>query len=316
MRVLVTGSEGFVGKHVVAALEARGDKPQRYDKKIGVDIVDYPRVLDFGLTDQIIGADAVVHLAATCSTPGSIERPMETFRDTVRTAVNVLEAARKAKKPVLLTSSVKARDGRTPYGAAKRMVELWALEYRRSYGLPVIINRPGTIYGPGQEGSPESGWIAWFLKARDTGQQVTVNGDGWQVRDLLHVSDYVRLLLTQLDDIDTYNTGTIYDVGGGPLNAVTVNEMVRHLGLRAMYGPPRYGDSPVYIGDNNVPGWSPEVQWRDSETLGRRLVHDTHTMTICDCADCTCWMPAWPLNGEGRCYDCVNGHHHRLEAAT
>jgi nucleoside-diphosphate-sugar epimerase len=157
----------------------------------------------------------------------------------------------------------------TPYGAAKRMVETWAFEYRSAYGLPVVVNRPGTVYGPDQEGSTESGWIAWFLEARSRGLKVTINGDGNQWRDLLHVGDYVRLVLTQLDSFKRYDTGEPWDVGGGYRNAVTVNEMVEYLGLEATHGPARYGDARAYVGVNDVPGWTPEVDWRTSETLAR-----------------------------------------------
>ena len=144
------------------------------------------------------------------------------------------------------------------------MVELWALEYRSAYGLPVIINRPGTIYGPGQEGSDESGWVAWFLEAKRQGIKVTINGNGEQVRDLLHVVDYVRLLLHQVRNPGDFDTGHVYDVGGGELNAVTVNEMVRVLGLDYEYGPARYGDAKRYVALNDVPGWTPRIDWRTS----------------------------------------------------
>jgi Nucleoside-diphosphate-sugar epimerases len=255
--VLVTGSAGFVGKHTVRAFEDRGDEVIQADKVTGQD-------LTLPIEPWHPTPDVIVHLAATCSTSGSIRDPMTTFRDTVLSAVNVLEAARIPRIPVIVTSSVKARDGQTPYGAAKRMVELWATEYRTAYNLPVVINRPGTIYGPGQEGSPESGWISWFLKAKAEGFPIVVNGDGQQMRDLLHVSDYVRLLVKQATDPDRYNTGTIYDVGGGARNAVTVNEIVEYLGLTHTYGPERYGDAREYIGLNNVADWSPAVKWQDA----------------------------------------------------
>jgi len=255
--VLVTGSAGFIGKHTVKAFEDRGDEVILADKVTGQDLT-----LQIEPWNPV--PDVIVHLAATCSTSGSIRDPMTTFRDTVLTAVNVLETARIPRIPVIVTSSVKARDGQTPYGAAKRMVEAWASEYRTAYNLPVIINRPGTVYGPGQEGSPESGWISWFLKAKAEGIPVVINGDGQQMRDLLHVSDYVRLLVKQAVDPDRYNTGTVYDVGGGVRNAVTVNEIVEYLGLTHTYGPERYGDAKEYIGLNNVADWSPAVKWQDA----------------------------------------------------
>ena len=262
MRVLVTGDRGFVGRHVVGALEDRGVEVMCADKKGAVDLSDESWIPTLARERP----EAIVHLASTCSTPGSVKRPISTFKDTVATAANVTELARLLNVPLILTSSVKARDGMTPYGAAKRMVETWALEYRQAFGLSVVINRPGTIYGPGQEGSDESGWIAWFLRAKKEGKTVTVDGDGEQVRDLLHVEDYVRLLLLQLDAPRDY-VGRIWDVGGGTENVVSVIGMVRHLRLDYVLGPERYGDSRSYIGVNDVPVWNPLIRWQDSETF-------------------------------------------------
>ena len=255
--ILVTGAAGFVGTHLMAALKAEQIEAGGVDKKTGFDVSQ---------PDIVIGEyiDLVVHLASSCSTPGSVTDPLGTFRDTVLTAANILEAARLRNIPIIITSSCKAADGHTPYGAAKRMVELWAIEYAKAYGIPVVINRPGTIYGPGQEGSPESGWIAWFLKAKREGLPVTIYGDGTQVRDLLHVDDYVRLLMLQIKNVNLYNNGTIYDVGGGAANAVTVNQIVSYLGLEHTYAPPRYGDTHKYVAENNVPGWEPRIRWGES----------------------------------------------------
>lgn len=36
-------------------------------------------------------------------------------------------------------------------------------------------------------------------------------------------------------------------------------------------------------------------------------------MTICDCSECSCWMPAWIEDGESRCFDCASGKHNRLD---
>ena len=264
MRALVTGSAGFIGSHLMRALIARGDEVFPTDRKI--DRLDLSIRTNATIALSGPRPDVIFHLASSCSTLGSLRDPYATFRDTVLTAVHVLEFARKSEVPVILTSSVKARDGMTAYGASKRMAETWALGYVEDYDLPVVINRPGTIYGPGQDGSEESGWIAWFLRAKREDKPVVVNGDGMQIRDLLHVSDYVRLMLLQADNIETYSN-QVWDVGGGPFNAVSVNEIVARLGLEHTHGPDRHGDVSMYVGENEVPGWSPLVLWSESETL-------------------------------------------------
>lgn len=266
MRIAVTGHNGFIGSHLVVALKDVGHDVVGFDKK-----PEQAHWCPCDLSDLSIWAehepyeiDLIVHLASTCSTSGSLARPMETFRDTVITTATVCEWARRERIPLLLTSSVKARDGMTPYGAAKRMAETWAIECGRSFDFPVIVNRPGTIYGPGQEGSPESGWIAWFLKAKREGFPVTIYGDGEQMRDLLYVEDYVDLLTRQIDDPLRWNA-CIWDVGGGIMNAVTVKGMADHLGIDYAFAPPRYGDAREYIGVNDVADdWEPTTDWKKS----------------------------------------------------
>jgi nucleoside-diphosphate-sugar epimerase len=262
MRVLVTGADGFVGRHTVRDFRDRGHKVYGIDKKSGDDL-SYIEIARHAV--DYFEPDVIIHHASSCSTPGSVTSPYKTYRDTVMSAAHILEAARPKAVPTIITSSVKARDGMTPYGAAKQMVEIWAREYRTAYKMPVVINRPGTIYGPGQEGSPESGWVAWFLEAKRTDQPVTVNGDGFQVRDLLYVTDYVDLLALQAGNMTFYDgLDRIFDIGGGSANAVTVIDMVRFLDLGYVYGPDRSGDARNYVGYNDVPGWEPKIFWKES----------------------------------------------------
>jgi len=263
MKVLVTGSDGFVGRHTVVALRERGYTVLTADKKAGQDLTERMWVQRLIVAEP----DLIVHLAGSCSTLGSILRPLDTFNDTVVVAAHVAQVAARLEIPMLLTSSVKARDGMTPYGAAKQMVETWCGELSRSFTFPLVINRPGTIYGPGQEGSEESGWIAWFLRAQRDGIEILINGDGLQERDLLHVSDYVELLMLQVKSPDFY-AGRTWDVGGGPDNVVTVNDMAGYLGLDYAHGRERYGDARSYVGVNDVPGWEPKIYWRDSGMFG------------------------------------------------
>jgi len=269
VKVLVTGHEGFVGRHTVQMLQQAGYSV------IGMDIRDQtlhpngtgPDLAKDSIAIQAIvnhDPDVVIHLASRVSTAGSLRDPLDTFRNTARVGVNVIEACRMTGTPIIVTSSVKARDpATTPYGISKRFVEMWAQD---ALDLRYVINRPGTIYGPGQEGSPESGWIAWFLRAREEKLKVTINKPGTQIRDLLHVKDYVRLLLIQLQHFEAFQ-GKVWDVGGGWENAVTVLEMADYLELDWEFGPERYGDEQEYVGYNATPGWRPKIRWQKAEVF-------------------------------------------------
>ena len=75
MRALVTGGRGFVGRHLVAHLEAEGDEVTAVDRE-EVDILDRA-----GLTDLVVdaGPEAVYHLAGQADVGGSWDTPVETF---------------------------------------------------------------------------------------------------------------------------------------------------------------------------------------------------------------------------------------------
>jgi CDP-paratose 2-epimerase len=106
---------------------------------------------------------------------------------------------------------------RSFYGATKLASELILREYAFAYGLPVLINRCGIIAGPWQMGKVDQGvvtlWVVSHLfrrRLRYTG----FGGTGKQVRDMLHVSDFSKLILKQLDRPDVWD-GRVYNVGGG-----------------------------------------------------------------------------------------------------
>lgn len=255
-RVLVTGSSGFIGSHLVKALT--DFDVVTWDKREGQPLDDL-----VGCSHQE-GIDFVVHLAGSCSTSRSIDDPVSDFKDNALGTLQALEYARRHKARFIYISSVKARKSviMTPYGVSKYVGELYCNEYNYLYNLDYIIVRPGTVYGPGQEGSPESGWVSWFLKAKKENKKVTIFGTGYQVRDMLYVDDLVELILTQLKDFNTYKNKT-WDVGGGVENSIRVADLARYLELDFDFGPERPGDSMIYVGHNKVPNWKPKTAWKD-----------------------------------------------------
>lgn len=275
MNIIVTGSSGFIGKHLVKSLTDSSNTILEVDKKNGADLND-PRTFIW-MSKLMPSPDIVVNLAGTCSTLRSFSNPREAFNDNTQAILNLLEYCRGNGAKLIHTSSAKASLGDqnlyTPYGLTKFFGEMLVFEWAKSYGLQVVVNRPGTIYGPGQHGSEESGWIGWFIKAALEGKPVIINGDGSIVRDILYIDDYVALLVDQVNNFKKYSNGTYryYDVGGGKLNAIKIAEAVHFIhdltGLEFSYGSPRKGDQKKIIADNTPIGrrnnWKPEVQWKD-----------------------------------------------------
>lgn len=273
MRVVTTGSQGFIGGRLCRALGRAGCHSFGLDKRIGSSTADLDGLV---LRLQAERPDVIVHLGAQCSTQRSFDDPHSDFIDNALGTVNVAEAARQAGGiPVVYVSTCKVTAGAdsrvAPLGMSKMIGEDYLRLYRQEHNLPSVILRPSTVYGPGQDGTSESGWVTWFARAAVGGVPITVNGDGRQSRDVLFVDDFVDLLVdvaTHFDDYDDALRGAWAPVGGGHDNEVSLLALLAELGHTAvMHGPPLPADLRRVVTDNwlvsSVRGWKPTVGWRD-----------------------------------------------------
>jgi CDP-paratose 2-epimerase len=160
-------------------------------------------------------------------------------------------------------------DFHSPYGCSKGAGDQYVRDYARIYGLPTVVFRQSCIYGTRQFGVEDQGWVAWFLIAATTGQQITIFGDGKQVRDILWVDDLLDLYQTAVDRIDVA-AGQVYNVGGGPQNTLSVWSELGPM-LEALLGRKfavargdwRPGDQRIFVADirkaEQELGWRPRV---------------------------------------------------------
>ncbi|QQM45213.1 NAD-dependent epimerase/dehydratase family protein [Streptomyces liliifuscus] len=274
MRILVTGAAGFIGGHLVTALETRGHSVVGIDRRHGTSTAEIDRLR------RAIGAnepELIVHLGASCSTQFSLANPAQDFHDNALGTFNVAEAARLAGGiPVLFTSSVKVHPGEdgliAPLGQSKAVGEQYLRLYGDLYSLPHVILRPSTVYGPGQNGTSESGWVTWFLRAFWNRQQITIHGDGTQSRDILYIDDFTALLTDIVENFDAYQ-GRTYEVGGGPGNELSLLDLLHAWETDTGHRPDVLhderlpGDLQRVVTDNTgisaVRGWKPTVPWID-----------------------------------------------------
>ncbi len=167
----------------------------------------------------------------------------------------------------------------SPYGCSKGAADQYVLEYARSYGLPCAVFRMSCIYGPHQHGTEDQGWVAHFLIRAAAGRPISIYGDGRQVRDLLYIDDLAAALVRAEECLPSL-AGEAFNIGGGPANTVSLNELIdciaelRGSRPRVRFADWRVGDQRWYVSDfrkfSQATGWRPRVAVRD----GVRRLHD------------------------------------------
>jgi UDP-glucose 4-epimerase len=263
--VLVTGGAGFIGSHLVDALVEDNDVRVLDDLSTGrrdnlhadATLVRGDLRDDEALDEATDGVDLVFHEAAIASVTRSVDDPVDSHRVNAAGTLDLLERARREDARVVVTSSTAiygeptsipvSEDEPTtplsPYGVEKLAVDHYARLYDDLYGLETVTLRCFNAYGPRQTGGEYSGVITTFLEQACAGQDITVEGDGSQRRDFVHVDDVVRahLLAATTDHVgEAYNVGT-----GRSVSVLELAELVRELaGSRSdiVHVPARSGD--------------------------------------------------------------------------
>lgn len=212
--VLVTGSEGFIGKALMRRLQEQGIPCYGVDVRQGFDLASP------GAIAALPPFKVAIHLAARTFVPDSWKDPYAFFHTNVNTTLNLLEACRLHKAKMVLASSYVygiprelpiAEDHPTaalnPYAYSKLSAEFLCRGYAQASGIPLLILRPFNVYGPGQD--PR------FLIASIIGQWKTGRvslQDPAPKRDYLFVDDmvdaYLKSIQLDFEGIDIVNIGS------------------------------------------------------------------------------------------------------------
>jgi GDP-L-fucose synthase len=234
-RVMVPGGLGFVGRHLVAALKARGCREVSVPAH---DEFDLTREADVKRAFDRARPDLVIHLAARVGGIGANrEHPGRFFYENLMMGALLMEHARRRgvekfvgvgticsypKHTPVPFSEDRLWDGypeetNAPYGLAKKMLLVQAQAYRQEYGFNAIHVLPVNMYGPGDNFDERTSHVIPALirkcfAALDRHDDAIVCwGDGSATREFLYVEDCVEAILLaaeRYDAADPVNIGT------------------------------------------------------------------------------------------------------------
>ena len=285
MRALVTGGEGFVGRHLAAELRLAGVEVVTGD--LECDVTDLTQI-----TELVAAAspDAIYHLAALAHVGESWRDPTRVLEVNVLGTANVLAAARSEapQATCLIVSSAEVYGlvspdqlpidettplaPVTPYAASKAAAEQIALQAARGYGQRVIVVRPFNHIGPGQALTfAVPAFARRILDARSAGSSTLRVGNLSARRDFTDVRDVVtayRLLVEAGEPGEIYNVATGVDVSLEEV--VLALEAIAEVALELVVDPEllRPVDLPVLRGDATklraATGWKPQLSLESS----------------------------------------------------
>ena len=266
--VCITGGAGFIGSHLADAFLSRGDRVLIIDDMSGGRKENVPEgaelhVLDIRSAEAAAlvregGVDILVHHAAQMDVRRSVENPAFDAEVNILGSLNLAEAARRGGvKQILFASTGGAIYGEqdyfpadeqhparpvSPYGVSKLSFERYLFYFHTAYGLNATCLRYANVYGERQNPHGEAGVVAIFLSRLLAGQAPTINGEGLQTRDYVHVSNVVQANLAAVGRPGFH----IYNVGTGV--ETTVVDLYRELAravksdLKAKHGPAKPGE--------------------------------------------------------------------------
>jgi UDP-glucose 4-epimerase len=300
-RIFVTGGAGFIGTTLARELLDANtvvafDNLHRNSLE-GTDLGSHPNfeliegdVLDAAaVRDAARGATHIVHCAAIAGVDAVLASPVRTMRVNVIGTYNVLEAALEtlgtverfidfSTSEVFGTHAFRVQEGqvstigsvgeaRWTYAVSKLAGEHMAHAYHDELGLPTVTVHPFNVFGPGQIGG---GAIRAFSEAALAGRDLTIHGDGSQIRAWCYVTDMVSAVLACLEQPAA--VGQAFNVGN-PRSAVTIFDLAQRIKRLSgcsgeiVFQPLHYADVELRIPNvekaHELLGWEPQVELDD-----------------------------------------------------
>lgn len=279
-KVLVTGGMGFIGSHLVSHLLSLGievfvldksiHKPTCHDNRKAT-IIEGDVLSHELLHEYLDKVDTCFHLAALSSVAVCNRDWIFSHENNVLAFNGLLEELRRLNHPVKLvyasSAAVYGNNSHLPlaesehvipnstYGADKLSNEIYAEVVRKIYGIHSIGLRLFNVYGAGQLASnPYTNVITSFKQAIKSDQNITIYGNGNQIRDFIYISDVIRAFIlaaqTPIEQSGVYNV-----CSGQGISISALAELMMRLSMKQLSiinEPERVGDLCQSIGDGNL----------------------------------------------------------------
>ena len=265
MKILILGSEGFVGQNLVHGLSKnhdifRSDQIDSNDKNyFKCDITNFDSV------EKIVkDVDAVIHLTAH-SLVSSLDGSITNAQVNIIGLLNLLEACRKNSIPKVIFTSASSLIGepssfqvnekhvpkpKTAYGITKLTSEHYLRLYNELYNLDYTVFRFFNIYGPFQK----NGLIPSIYKKIQNNEPITIFGKGDQIRDYVYIEDIIpffeKSAISDIGNSKILNMGT--GIGTSILDIVKTMSQILKIEPKIEFQDPRPGEIGNFVSDTKL----------------------------------------------------------------
>lgn len=249
MKILITGTSGFIGGELVKTLIKENYEVWGLSRKYVDCGIEKSHYLTKDLMSDELNKtvpndlDVIVHLAGIAAPSNALADPSEAMRVNALGTVNMLNLAKDRKIPLVFASSVYIYDGctefpwhedmplkpRSPLGASKLAAESIARAYAECFSVNSVALRFFTVYGPG---SKDIQFIPSALKKIHDAKDVVEFGSSKSTRDFIFIDDVISGIISSIKFVKEDSGFNIFNFGSGKEMSIEkcVDLMVRLFG--------------------------------------------------------------------------------------
>jgi UDP-glucose 4-epimerase len=278
MNILITGGAGFIGSNAAHYFAGKGHRVTVLDNLLSgyyeniSDLADNEKISYYeedirntGILKKIVTEheiDTCINYAALISVAESTEKPELTEEINVMGIINLLKvcgekgiktfvhassAAVYGDSEVLPKTEEMLPEPKSPYAVSKLAGEYYNRYFAGIHGFTAINCRFFNVFGPRQDpGSQYAAAIPIFIRRALRENDITIFGDGEQVRDFIFVEDLVSAIDYLIENSGRFDSGSVFNLRYG--EHISINELVKKIiaatgsGSKVVYDDPRPGD--------------------------------------------------------------------------